>query len=179
MKQLDAVKARRDALASDVAQKRSLGAWRGNGGSSRQGIEAASTRGSIALTACHRPLLCPLSTVVLAPLCAQWRAWRARLASCWRRRVRCSSSTPFAQQTLAGQQASQLLTRRPREQRQEPRRQGSSKQAAMLPCRKPARCEGARLVHCKRLHNCSCNWSSVCLAGTSMQLDLLAHAQAM
>lgn len=32
VKQLDAIKARRDALASDVAQKRSMGGWRGGAG---------------------------------------------------------------------------------------------------------------------------------------------------
>ena len=68
------------------------------------------------------PLPCPVSI--------QWRAWKGRSASSWRRPVRCSSSMPSAQPTLAAQLASRLSTRRQR---------SSSKRVAMWRCRKLGR----------------------------------------
>ena len=149
MKQLDAIKARRDALASDVAQKRSMGGWRGR--AQRRfsegcghacmcsivldgGAHAARCWWLEALWAgrCAGPrvFLCSHFAQTTFSFCPylQWRDWKARLASCWQRPGRCSSSMPFGQQTLAAQRASQLWTRRLRRQE---RQSSSSKQAAM------------------------------------------------
>ena len=167
VKQLDGIKARRDALAADVAQKRSMGALQGLClqlcGCARAATKAPAPAAASRrfLSACMpRSRASPFTSLPM-PSPLQWRAWKERSASCWRRPARCSSSTPSAQPTQDARRASRRSTRRRRGSSSRRRRQ-QSRRAATWPCGKPGSCSCSIIFPVPTLHpqhhasNCNC-----------------------